>query len=93
MQKNPQLNPLKRSPKCTFFNQLSFTLSSLVSFWGFGACLVWEYGSRAAITQSSTERHHENVAWVPSTIQNGSNTNILGLFGEEFHKENQHFRG
>jgi len=43
---------------------------------------------------SRMEGCHEKVAWLLSTVQNGgNNVQILGFFGDEFHKENLHFRG
>ena len=36
----------------------------------------------------------ENAAWLLSTVQNrGHDVRILGFFGDEFLKENLHFRG
>ena len=43
---------------------------------------------------SPTEWRHENVPRLLSTVQNGgNNVQSLGFFGEEFPKENLHFRG
>ena len=43
---------------------------------------------------SRTEWRDENAAWLLSSVQNGGNdVRILGFFGDEFHKENLHFRG
>ena len=34
----------------------------------------------------------KTTAWLLSTVQNGSNAvQILGFFGDEFHKESLHF--
>ena len=38
---------------------------------------------------SRAEWCHENTAWLLSTVENGSNdAQILGFFGDDFHKEN-----
>jgi len=43
---------------------------------------------------SRTKLRHENAAWLLSAVQNGGNdVRILGFFGDEFQKENLHFRG
>ena len=43
---------------------------------------------------SRTKLRHTKAAWSLGTVPNaGKDVQILGFFGDEFHKENLHFRG
>ena len=89
------------------FSIFSFTLFNVIIS-EFGACLAQNDMAqeqplpRVAVKRlvgshldkiSRTEWRQENAARLLSAVQNGGNdVRILGFFGDEFHKENLHFR-
>ena len=89
------LGVLHKVSKINFYERLSTSLSSMALFRSLEQVwlkIIWFVGSHLDKI-SQTEWFYENATWLPSTIQNGdSYVRFLGCFGDEFHKENLHFR-
>ena len=46
------------------------------------------------VVKGLSKLRHKKAAWSLGTVPNGgTDVQILGFFGDEFHKENLHFRG